>query len=111
MFTVDLKDTTHGETEQENDPKSKCESLSKEDKNTVESIIFLMDKFGVGDEFVHELSIVIEDFPVKSYLIKQCRSHLNSQVKITTTPGLAPGAQHSFKLLLAEKVKDMVSVL
>lgn len=40
MFTVDLKDTTHSETEQENDPKSKYQSLSKEDKNTVESILF-----------------------------------------------------------------------
>ena len=70
-----------------------------------------MDKFGVSDEFVHELSMVIEDFPIKSYRNKQCRSNLNKQVKITTTPSLAPGAQDSFKLLLAEKVKDMVSVL
>ena len=70
-----------------------------------------MNKFGVSDEFVHELSMVVEDFPVKSHLVKQCRSNLNKQVKITTTPGLAPSAQHSFKLLHAEKVKDMVSVL
>ena len=89
--------------------KAQYESLSKEDKITVESILFLMDKFGVSDEFVHELSMVIKDFPIKSYLIKQCRFNLNKQVKIATTPGLAPGAQHSFKLLLAEKVKDMVS--
>lgn len=109
-FTVDFEDTT--QTEVPNVPeKSKYESLSKEDKTTVESILFLMDKFGVSDEFVHELSMVIQDFPIKSYLNKQCRSNLNKQVKITTTPGLAPGAQHSFKLLLAEKVKDMVSVL
>jgi len=109
-FTVDFKDTTQSEIE--HDPqKSKYESLSEEYKTTVESILFLMDKFGVSDEFVYELSMVIEDFPVKSYLIKQCRSNLNKQVKITTTPGLAPGAQHSFKLLLAEKVKDMVFVL
>ncbi|KAJ7365765.1 hypothetical protein OS493_002482 [Desmophyllum pertusum] len=66
-----------------------------------------MDKFGVGDEFVHELSMAVEDFPIKSYLIKQCRSELNKQVQITTTPGLAPGAQHSFKELLADKVREM----
>ena len=69
---------------------------------------FLMDKFGVGDEFVHELSMVVNDFPVKSYLIKQCRSMLNKEVRITTTPGLAPGAQYSFNTLLAEKIKTMV---
>ena len=107
---MDFKDTT--QTDVEHDPQqSKYESLSKEDKTTVESVLFLMDKFGVSDEFVHELSMVIKDFPIESYLIKQCRSNLNKQVKITTTPGLAPGAQHSFKLLLAEKMKDMISVL
>ena len=67
-----------------------------------------MDKFGVGDEFVHELSMSVADFPIKSYLIKQRRAELNRQVKITTTPGLAPGAQYSFKLLLKERIKDMV---
>lgn len=58
-----------------------------------------MDKFGVGDEFIHKLSMTVEDFPVKSYLIKQCRPDLNKQVKISTTPGLA---QYSFKELLTD---------
>ena len=71
---------------------------------------FLMDKFGVGDEFIHELSMAVVDFPVKSYLIKQCRSDLNKQVNISTTPGLAPGARYSFKELLTDKIaRDMVN--
>ena len=37
------------------------------------------------------LSMAVDDFRVK-LLIKQCRSDLNKQVKISTTPGLAPGA-------------------
>ena len=90
-------------------PKSNYEKLHPDEKNTVETILFLMDKFGVGDEFIHELSMAVDDFPVKSYLIKQCRSDLNKQVKISTTPGLAPGAQYSFKELLTDKVRDMVS--
>lgn len=53
--------------------------------------------------------MAVDDFPVKSYLIKQCRSDLNKQVKISTTPDLAPGVQYSFKELLIDKVKDMVS--
>ena len=58
-FTVDFMDTTQSEVEP--DPQnSKYESLSKEDKTTVESILFLMDKFGVSDEFVHELSMAID---------------------------------------------------
>ena len=104
-FTVDFNTNPCGATEGQ---QSKYESLDNDDKTTVESILFLMDKFGVGDEFVHELSMVVNDFPVKSYLIKQCRSVLNKEVRITTTPGLAPGAQYSFKTLLAEKIKTMV---
>ena len=42
-----------------------------------ESTFFLMDKFGVGDEFDHELSMSVVKFPIKSYLIKQRRAQLN----------------------------------
>jgi len=91
-------------------PKSKYEKLHLHDKNTVESKLFLKDKFGVGDEFIHEQSMAVDDFLVKSYiLIKQCRSDLNKQVKISTMPGLVTGAQYSFKELLSDKVRDMVS--
>ena len=62
----------------------------------------------LGDEFVHELSMSVTHFPIKSYLIKKRRAELNRQVKITTTPGLAPGAQYSFKSLLKQRIKDMV---
>ena len=90
-------------------PRSNYEKLHLNNKNTIETILFLMDKFGVGDElFIHKLSIAIDPFPVKSYLIKQCRSDLNKQVKISTTSGLAPGTQYSFKALLTDKVRDMV---
>ena len=67
-----------------------------------------MDKFGVGDEFVHELSVSVPEFPIKSHLIKKRRAQLNEQVKITTTPGLTPGAQYSFKSLLNERTKNML---
>ena len=111
-FSINFNTSDNTSTaQQESHGKSKYETLHPDDKNTVESILFLMDKFGVGDEFVHELSMAVEDFPIKSYLIKQCRSELNKQVKITTTPGLAPGAQHSFKELLADKVREMVSTI
>ena len=44
-----------------------------------------------------------------SYLIKRYQSDLNKQVKISIMPGLVPGAQYSFKELLTDKVRDMVS--
>ncbi len=48
------------------------DALSKDEKDKVEEILFLLDKFYVGDEFYHELSMIVESLP-KSYLIKQAQ--------------------------------------
>ena len=37
--------------------------MSDEDKNQIEKVLFLMDKFGVSEEFYHELSMVFSDLP------------------------------------------------
>ena len=89
-FTVDFKSNNFSAQARGDQNITQYGKLSNDDKVTVESILYLMDKFGVGDEFVHELSMSVAEFPIKSYLIKQRRAQLNGQVKITTTPGLAP---------------------
>ena len=88
-------------------PQTQFSKLSEDDKARVESILYLIDKFGVGDEFVHELSMTIDGLP-KSYLFKQCRTELNKNCIIKSTPGKAPGAQHSFRQLLTDQVQQMV---
>ena len=40
-----------------------------------------MDKFGVADEFVHELPMSVAEFPNKSYLIKQRRAQFNIYIR------------------------------
>ena len=52
----------------------------------MESILYLIDKFGAGDEFIHELTMTVEGMP-KSYLFKQCRNALNENCIIKSTPG------------------------
>ena len=51
------------------------DSLSEEEKEKVDKILFLLDKFCVGDSFYHEFSMY-NDLP-KSYIIKQRRTQLN----------------------------------
>ncbi len=75
----------------------------------MEAILFLMDKFAVGDAFIHELSMIIDGMP-RSYLIKQCRNKLNSICAVKPTPGPEPGAQLSFKDSLVNKLQLMVSM-
>lgn len=91
-----------------NNPWKPYESLSEDDKCKVETLLFLMDKFSVGDAFLHEVSMVVDGMP-KSYFVKQCRDKLNSTCKIKPTPGSAPGAQLSFKESLANKLRLLVS--
>ena len=84
------------------------DTLSEEEKSRVEKVLFLLDKFCVGDNFYHELTMVVDGLP-KSYLvIKQRRSQLNDICHITSTPGEAEGAQMSFNDLLKERIKDYV---
>ena len=88
-------------------PQAQFSKLSEDDKVRVESILYLIDIFGVGDEFVHELSMTVYGLP-KFYLFKQCRTELNKNCIIKSTPGKAPGAQHSFRQLLTDQVQQMV---
>ncbi|XP_048581436.1 uncharacterized protein LOC125561333 [Nematostella vectensis] len=84
----------------------RVESLNEKNKATVESVLFLMDKFGVGDDFIQKVSRIVDGFP-RGYIIKQCRSELNKQCNIRPTPGQVPGAQFSFKERLVEQIKSL----
>ncbi len=84
------------------------DSVTEADKSTIETVLFLMDKFAVGDAFIHELSMVFDGMP-KSYLIKQCRDKLNSTCSVKPIPGGQCGAQVSFKESLINKLKQLVT--
>ncbi|CAB4018208.1 Hypothetical predicted protein, partial [Paramuricea clavata] len=82
------------------------EQLNTNENTKVEILLFLVDKFGVSDKFVHEISMVFQDLP-RSYVVKECRLKINSNCVISPTPGSYPGAQVSFKEKLANKLKLM----
>ena len=84
-------------------------TLSDSEKERVEAVLFLMDKFAVDDPFVHELSMLINGMP-RSYLIKQCRDNLNSSCTVKPTSGPEPGAQIFFKeSLYMSKLNSLVT--
>lgn len=84
------------------------DSVTEADKSKIETVLFLMDKFAVGDAFIHELSMVIDGMP-RSYLIKQCRDKLNSTCYVKPIPGGQAGAQVSFKESLKSKLSQVVT--
>ena len=103
-----IKVSTTNEQLSSNPDGNQYENLSEKDKAKVERTLFLMDKFGVGNSFIHELSMSPGlDLP-RSYLIKQKQDDLNNLCSITSTPGRADGAQFSFNSLLEERVKSFI---
>ncbi|CAB4011338.1 Hypothetical predicted protein, partial [Paramuricea clavata] len=69
-------------------------------KSKVEMVLFLLDKFCIGDNFYHEMTMLFYDLP-RSYLVKQKRTQLNEMCHITSTPGDEEGAQAEIALWFA----------
>lgn len=70
-------------------------NLSENDRTKIDQVLCLLDRFCVGDEVYHELSLIGDGLP-KSYLIKQKRTDLNKLNHIERLPGLLPGAAINF---------------
>ena len=91
----------------EKSPSGKYEDLSQDDKDKIEQVLFLMDKFCMGDEVYHELTMFTESLP-RSYLVKQSRAQLNKTYHIERTPGCHPGASLNFTSTLQDHVKELL---
>jgi hypothetical protein len=89
------------------DDRKGFDSLSSQDQKTIEQVLFLLDKFCIGDSFYHELTMIIDGLP-KSYLVKQRRGQLNDISNVVPTPGNADGAQISFTDMLKAHVEEFV---
>ena len=95
------------------EPKQKqtYRELSEEEQKRVQSVLFILDKFCIGDAAYHELSMLGENYRLpRSYLIKQCKDEINKINHIVRTPGPAQGAQLDFITELKSVVQDMVSL-
>lgn len=105
---INFKDDTGGNYSLDYQTPNGSSDLSEDDQCNLEKVLFLLDKFCVGDEFYHELSMLSEDLP-RSYLIKQQRSNLNKTSHIERTLGQFPGARINFTSTLADHVKDLLT--
>ena len=88
---------------------SKYNNLDEDTKTKIEQILFLLDKFCVGDAFYHELSMTIDGLP-RSYLVKQCRDDLNKMYHIDPLQGNYTGAKvSSVAAILEQHIKDYLN--
>ncbi|CAB4026380.1 Hypothetical predicted protein, partial [Paramuricea clavata] len=79
--------------------------FAEADQQKARYVLFILDKFCIGDQAYHELSMLPgnEELP-GSYLIKQCKDDINKLCDITRTPEPVEGAQLDF-------LKELESVI
>lgn len=82
--------------------------LTEDDQQKVKNVLFVLDKFCIGNEAYHELSMIDGNELPRSYLIKQCKDELNKLCHISRTPGSAQGAQLDFLTELESVVQKQV---
>ena len=87
-------------------------NLPQEEQEKVKQILFLLDKFCIGEAAYHEITMLPEGEGLpKSYLVRQCKENLNGMCHIERTPGSAPGAQLDFEQELRIAVERFVSII
>ena len=86
------------------------EQLAETEKQQLEKILFLLDKFCVSDEAYHELVRESDGSLPKSYLIKQKRSEMNKICHVERLPGKYPGAALNFTSTLQSHIRDLINI-
>ena len=91
----------------------KCsyKDLPDEEKVKVQQVLFITDKFCIGEAAYHELTMTNnggEGLP-RSYLVKQCKKNLNDLCHTKRTPGENEGAQLDVLSELRSTIADQAS--
>lgn len=85
------------------------QDLTAADQLEIKNVLFILDKFCVGDDAYHELSMVAgHELLPRSYLIKQCKDEMNKLCHIIRTPGPDQGAQLDFQAELESVIQNQV---
>ena len=74
----------------------------------IDEVLFLLDSFNISDEFYHEISMIDKSLP-RSYLIKQRRNEITSDVAIHRLARPFFGCYRSLEDRIVEKLTDIVS--
>ena len=81
----------------------------KERKKKIKAILYIMDRFSISQEAYHELTQQESSLP-KTYLVESCQKVIDALWKSTRTPGICPGAELPFELLLEKEIRGHVRV-
>ena len=100
-----------GETQAQGETPSSYTNLSDDKRAKVEEVLFLLDRFCVGDDFYQQLTMTEggKKLP-RGYKVKRVRNAMIAATNIMPTPGKTIGAQHCFTEKLIEHMLPFVSI-
>jgi hypothetical protein len=55
-----------------------CKELPDEEQQDIQQVLFIMDKFCIGEAAYHKLTCCHGEELPRSYLVKQCKENLNT---------------------------------
>lgn len=90
--------------------RSSINTSSRSSENTIDEVLFLLDSYGISDEFYHELSMIHTSLP-RSYLIKQRRNNISTNIPSHRLPKPYFGCYRSLKESIIEALSFMVKKL
>lgn len=107
---TDQNGVNHGISFSGDKEKKKFNDLLKEEQDKVKEILFIQDKFSIGDAAYHELTMtsVREGLP-RTNVMRQCKDALNDLCHIERTPGKAEGPLVNFRDELCSTIQKHVS--
>ncbi|XP_019861583.1 PREDICTED: uncharacterized protein LOC109590077, partial [Amphimedon queenslandica] len=93
-MTIPLSSSSH--------TKSSINTSSCSSENTIDEVLFLLDSYGISDEFYHELSMIHTSLP-RSYLVKQRRNNISTNIPSYRLPKPYFGCYRSLKESIIEE--------
>ena len=114
LSSVKFKDDTGRihtiEYQKEAQAKKSYNDLNDEEKAKVQQVLFIADKFCISESAYHEMTMCASgELLPRSYLVKQCKTHLNSLCQIHRIAGGAEGAALDFEAELKNTIEKQVS--
>lgn len=85
------------------------DTLPEDQKETIRALLYIMDKWCVGDAAYHEMSMLVNDVP-HSYLIKQSKN-LNSTFHIKRGRRVMAGVKNIVALFFCTALRNKLNYL
>ena len=101
---VELKYPSNQSSSSQSSSHSSTSSSSIKDVN---QILYLLDRFGISDQFYHELSMLHQELP-RSYEVKKARAAISSNVELRRLPRPYFGCYRPLKQFLIDAISAEV---